>query len=102
MLKAIAKELHSPEVHAYAPDYGPRPILIVLPVNKPSYSVLYSEAIERYGHVLTKEKLTHAYNRAGTAFKGQMRQNFWILEDDEVTKPKTGLKRGIDGEPVAQ
>ncbi len=98
VLKAIAKELQSPDTHAYAPDFGPRPILVVLPTNKPSYSVLYGEAIERYGHLLTREKLTHAYKRAGTAFKGQMRQNFWVLHDP---KPRTSIKRTADGEPVA-
>ncbi len=100
VLKAISKELNSPDLHSYAPDYGPRPILVVMPTNKPSYSVLYAEALEKYGHLLTQEKLTHAYRRAGTAFKGQLKQNFWILLDPE-TKPRAGLKRSADGEPVA-
>ncbi len=99
VLKAIAKELASPDVHAYAPDYGPRPILVVLPNNKPSYSVLYGEALEKYGHLLTKEKLSHAYRRAGTAFKGQLRQNFWVLHDEAPSV--RGTKRTADGNPVA-
>ncbi len=101
VLRAIAKELHSPDQHAYAPDYGPRPILVILPTNKPSFSVLYGEALEKYGHLVDKEKLEHAYRRAGTAFKGQMKQNFWILTDDGVIKPKSGQKRDADGVPIA-
>ncbi len=102
VLKAIAKELKSPELHAYAPDYGPRPILVLVPSNKPSYSALYAESIEKYGHLLDSAKLEHAYRRAGTAFKGQMRQNFWILRDDGVIKPRSGLKRDAEGQPIVQ
>lgn len=98
VLKAIAREMTSPEQSAYAPDFGPRPLLIVQPTGKPSYSELYMDAVEKFGHLVDSSKLVHAYRRAGTSFKGQMRQNFWILTESSIIR---GQKRDVHGEPMS-
>lgn len=98
VLKAIAKEMKCPEQSAYAPDFGPRPILVVQPTGKPTYSELYIDAVEKFGHMVNTEKLIHAYRRAGTTFKGQMQQTFWILEDGSIIR--NSRKRDANGDLV--
>ncbi len=85
-----------PEQSAYAPDYGPRPVLVVFPTGKPSFSVLYMEALDKYGHLVNANTLVHAYRRAGVSFRDSMMQTFWILRDEAIIKPGGGMKRKHD------
>ncbi len=41
----------------------------------------FSDALARYGENLTAAELGEAYRRAGAAFKGQLQQNFVVLNE---------------------
>ena len=41
----------------------------------------FSDALTRYGANLTEKELSAAYRRAGSAFKGQLQQNFVVLSE---------------------
>jgi hypothetical protein len=42
----------------------------------------FSDALSRYGTGLTEAELANAYKRAGSAFKGQLQQNFVVLTEN--------------------
>ena len=72
----------------------------------------FSDALARYGANLTEKNLTEAYKRAGSAFKGQLQQNFVVLTERGLVNAMAGpsggevLARGKrlreDGRPEAQ
>jgi hypothetical protein len=45
----------------------------------------FSDALIRYGENLTAGELGEAYKRAGSAFKGQLQQNFVVLNEKGVS-----------------
>ena len=64
------------------------PVLQVKPKNGGMQVALtYMDTIKRYGNRVKEAELSLAYERAGTSFVGQMRQNFVVLTDK-------GVKRG--------
>ena len=72
----------------------------------------FSDALARYGANLTEKNLTEAYKRAGSAFKGQLQQNFVVLTERGLVNAMAGpsggdvIARGKrlreDGRPEAQ
>jgi hypothetical protein len=70
------------------------------PINaRPQKSFTYIDAISRFGNLLSRGDLTTAYDRAGIAFKGQMSQNFVVLNDDEPPNPRSGPTPRSSGAP---
>ncbi len=64
----------------------------------------FSDALTKYGANLTQKELNAAYKRAGSAFKGQMQQNFVVLSEhgfgeamDEARAGPTGVNETVRG-----
>ena len=64
----------------------------------------FSDALTKYGANLTQKELNAAYKRAGSAFKGQMQQNFVVLSEhgfgeamDEARAGPTGANETVRG-----
>jgi hypothetical protein len=59
----------------------------------------FSDALTRYGENLTAEELGEAYKRAGSAFKGQLQQNFVVLNEKGVSgaSGSTGNNGAVSG-----
>jgi hypothetical protein len=50
----------------------------------------FSDAIVRFSSNLTVSELEEAYRRAGSAFKGQLQQNFVVLTEQNSGGPRVG------------
>lgn len=125
IMKAIARRIESDNESAYVPSFLPRPILHIKAKGrggngdprKHLSSLTFADAIKEYGGLIKDSDLTPAYKRAGGNFRGQMRQHFVVLEDQEYQSKfsfpppgpseaaaaaggsKTrGTKRGIDSD----
>jgi hypothetical protein len=78
---------------AYVVGFISRPMFHIKPRGsdqKPSKSYTFVDAMKQFGSWLGKKDLGHAYTRAGTAFVGQLSQNFVVLKDkDAVSSVKS-------------
>jgi hypothetical protein len=102
ILKSLARKVTDGKDLAYVSGFISRPMMHIkmagAPANtRPMKSFTYIDAISRFGHLLHRSDLTVAYDRAGVAFKGQMSQNFVVLNDDESQKPRSGPRPGGSG-----
>jgi hypothetical protein len=104
VLKALARKVTSGKDLAYVSGFISRPMMHIKaagsPINaRPQKSFTYIDAISRFGNLLSRGDLTTAYDRAGIAFKGQMSQNFVVLNDDEPPNPRAGPTPRSSGAP---
>jgi hypothetical protein len=57
----------------------------------------FSDALARFGADLTEKDLSEAYKRAGSAFKGQLQQNFVVLTEHGLINTMDMAKAGPSG-----
>ena len=92
ILKAIAGQYSSDKESMSVSAFVSRPVIHVRSkeggVKLGSYN--FSDAIARYGANLMEKHLTEAYRRAGSAFKGQLQQNFVVLSEHGLSCSATG------------
>jgi hypothetical protein len=81
ILKAIAEHHSNDKESMPVSAFVSRPVLQVRSRDGGITIVTFnfSDALARYGANLIKKELTEAYKRAGPAFKGQLQQNFVVL-----------------------
>ena len=99
VLKVLARKITDSKDLAYVSGFISRPMMHIKPAGAPTNtrplkSFTYIDAISRFGNLLSAGDLTTAYDRAGVAFKGQLSQNFVVLNDDDTPKPRFGQPRG--------
>jgi hypothetical protein len=94
VMKAIARRLESNTIAAYVPNFLPRPILHIKAKDAGGQprrhisSLTFADAIMEHGGLIKGGDLTSAYRRAGGNFRGQMRQHFVLLDDQEMHNTK--------------
>jgi hypothetical protein len=84
ILKALAQRMTNDKEVAYVVGFISRPMFHVKQRGsdqKPSRSYTFVDAIKQFGGWLERKDLDQAYTRAGTAFAGQLSQNFVVLND---------------------
>jgi len=93
ILKALAQKMTNDKEVAYVVGFISRPMFHIKPRGsdqKPSKSYTFVDAMKQFGSWLGKKDLGQAYTRAGTAFVGQLSQNFVVLKDkDAVSSVKS-------------
>lgn len=96
VLRAIARKLNADDRAGYVPLHGLRPMIHVGPRVEGKVSIretyTYVDAVLRFQKTLSRDDLAYAYSRAGDQFRGTMRQNFIVLDDD----PKPSAKRPLE------
>ena len=104
VLRAIATKCSNGDEDMYVMGFTSRPVLQVRRKDGGGQFVLtYVDAIVRYGGRIGESDLRLAYERAGLTFKGQMRQNFVILNDKGVRQGGRASGRGgAAGRPQPQ
>ena len=82
-MKAMATRFAGEREVMYVSAFSSRPLLNVRQKEAGGRSMAYTfaDALAKYGKQLKQEDLGAAYRKAGTAFKGQMQQNFVVLHD---------------------
>ena len=102
IMKSIARRIESDRETAYVPSFLPRPILHIKAKNRDGparggeggdprkhlSSYTFADAIKEYGGLIQGSDLAPAYKRAGSNFRGQMRQHFVVMEDQEFPQPR--------------
>ena len=83
ILKAIAEQYSNDKEKMSVSAFVSRPMLHVRSKEGGQRLGTYnfSDALARYGANLTEKELSVAYRRAGSAFKGQLQQNFVVLSE---------------------
>ena len=83
ILKAIAKRNTNEKENFSVSAFVSRPVLHIRTKEsgKSSGTFNFSDALARYGANLTADELGEAYRRAGVAFRGQLQQNFVVLNE---------------------
>ena len=98
ILKAVAKKCAGEGESMYVSAFTSRPLLHVKSRNEGHrpMAFCFADAITRYGENLERGDLGNAYRRAGTAFSGQLQQNFVVLHDVGQPGPQRaqGIQRG--------
>ena len=63
-------------------------ILVTTTTNgwKKEIGLTYVDALKRFGQVLQASDLEQAYERAGQNFKGQLKQTFVVLNDENANR----------------
>ena len=85
VLRAMAKECTDGEYDMHVMGFTSRPVLHVKRKDGGGQFVLtYVDAVVRYGGRIGESDLRLAYERAGLSFKGQMQQNFVVLNDKGI------------------
>jgi hypothetical protein len=87
ILKALAQKMTNDKDIAYVVGFISRPMFHVKPrggSQGPSRSYTFVDAMKQFGSKLEKKDLGQAYSRAGSAFVGQLRQNFVVLRDQDA------------------
>jgi hypothetical protein len=87
ILKALAQKMTNDKDIAYVVGFISRPMFHVKPrggSHGPSRSYTFVDAMKQFGSKLEKKDLGQAYSRAGSAFVGQLRQNFVVLKDQDT------------------
>jgi hypothetical protein len=97
ILKAIAKKITNDKEQAYVVSFISRPVMhIKLKSDKngfPSKSYTFIDAVKQFGANLVQDDLLAAYAKAGTAFKGQLEQNFVVLKEDDAEAAQTNFHK---------
>jgi hypothetical protein len=92
ILKAMAVQYSSDKEVMSVSAFVSRPVLHVRSkeggLKLGTYN--FSDALNRYGANLMGKHLNEAYRRAGSAFKGQMQQNFVVLSEQGIGRPVEG------------
>ncbi len=88
VLRAIARKITNDKDIAYVSGFISRPMMHIKSANdaargKPLKSFTFIDAVSRFHNLLKKDNLVTAYERAGWAFRGQLEQNFIVLNDAE-------------------
>lgn len=87
VLRAISRKVLAPELSAYCPIFGLRPILHVGPLVsgkvQPKETLTYVPAVLRFRHLLTIRDLYFAYKNLGDSFFGSLRQTFIVLNEED-------------------
>jgi hypothetical protein len=101
ILKSLARKISDKKDLAYVSGFISRPMMHIkkvgAPANvRPMKSFTYIDAISRFGNLLASSDLTTAYDRAGVAFRGQLSQNFVVLNDAD--QPNQGSGQGSRNE----
>jgi hypothetical protein len=83
ILWAMAKKIQNEKETATVLGYSSRPTLQVKDKTgkRRPLSLGFADALGRYGKGLREDDLVSAYRKAGTAFGGQLQQNFVVLHD---------------------
>ena len=104
VLKAIGKKCSNEEEDMHVMGFTSRPVLQVKRRDGGGRFVLtYVDAIVRYGGRISESELRVAYERAGLTFRGQMAQNFVVLNEKGVRQGGRASGRGgAGGRPHAQ
>ena len=91
ILRAIARKYTSETEDLFVSAFASRPVLQVRKKieNQRTLAFTFVDAISKYGAGMREADLGEAYKRAGTAFNGQLQQNFVVLHD--------GLQGGAAG-----
>ena len=104
ILKALARKISDQNMVSYAIPFVSRPVMQIRSKEAGSgeaRSFSFTDAIEKYGHLLKQFELADAYRRAGNHFKGQLEQQFIVLKEHkpkdqfkapQQPKPKTGTE----------
>ena len=84
ILKGMAKQFTREDEISYVNAYVSRPTLTLKKKDSTLKPLVltFSDALLRFGKEMREEHLQEAYKRAGTAFRGQMQQNFVVLKED--------------------
>ena len=104
VLRAIAKECSNGEFDMHVMGFTSRPVLQVKRKDGGGQFVLtFVDAIVRYRGRVGDSDLRLAYERAGMSFKGQMQQNFVVLNERGVREGGWAARgRGGAGQPQGQ
>jgi hypothetical protein len=91
VLRAIAKKVTNDKDIAYVSGFISRPMMHIKSagsptLGKPLKSFSFIDSVSRFHNLLVKEDLVTAYERAGRAFKGQLEQNFVVMNDADQIK----------------
>jgi hypothetical protein len=110
ILKAIARKLTNDKELAYVSGFISRPMMHIKKAGsnvpaKPLKSFTFIDSVSRFGNIVTPDDLKPAYERAGVAFKGQLGQNFVVLNESDQeqfqglgsSKPWSGGRGGGAG-----
>ena len=83
ILWAMAKKIQNDKETATVLGYSSRPTLQIKDKTgkRRPLSLGFADALGRYGKGLREDDLVSAYRKAGTAFGGQLQQNFVVLHD---------------------
>jgi hypothetical protein len=87
ILKALAQKMTNEKEVAYVVGFISRPMFHIKPKGadqRPSRSFTFVDAMKQFGGWLEKKDLGQAYTRAGSAFVGQLSQNFVVLKDQDA------------------
>jgi hypothetical protein len=90
-LRAIARRVTNDKDIAYVSGFISRPMMHIKragspTLGKPLKSFSFIDSVSRFHNLLKKEDLVTAYERAGRAFKGQLEQNFVVINDADQIK----------------
>ena len=93
ILKAISKRNTNDKETFSVSAFVSRPVLHIRSKEsgKSMGTFNFSDALARYGSNLTAAELGEAYRRAGSAFKGQLQQNFVVLNEQGAGGTHRGL-----------
>ena len=83
ILKAIAKKFSNDKEDLSVSAFVSRPVIHIRSKDgRTRYGTFnFSDALSKYGANLTINELGDAYKRAGAAFRGQLQQNFVVLNE---------------------
>ena len=101
VLRAMANKCSNDEYDMHVMGFTSRPVLQVKRKDGGGQFVLtFVDAVVRYGGRIVESDLRLAYERAGMSFKGQMQQNFVVLNDKGVREGGWASRgRGGAGQP---
>jgi len=88
VMKAIAKKISNDKELAYVAGIMSRPMMHIRKAgpptkDRPLKSYNFIKSVSRFGKRLDEFDLGCAYSRAGTAFAGQLSQNFVVLKEEQ-------------------
>ena len=87
ILRGIAAQFSvEGQLSMFVSAYNSRPVIHIKEMNGSSYALTFADAVARYGNDLQEDYLIDAYRKIGSAFKGQLEQQFVVLREDEVAR----------------
>ena len=82
IMRAMAKRYSTEKEELFVMAFASRPVLqLRIKTEDRTMAFTFSDAIARYGGDLVEGELGEAYRRTGTAFRGQLQQNFVVLHE---------------------